>query len=74
MAEHARAEFPILADLDQSIARKYGVYDLLDDGVAAPATFIIASDGVITWYDIGENITDRPSAEEVLGRLKSREN
>ena len=74
MTEHAQAEFPILADSDQSIARKYGVYTLLNDGVAAPATFIIASDGAIIWYQIGENIADRPAAEEILGRLTNSHN
>ena len=45
MADYAQAAFPILADEGAAVTKNYGVYNLLDDGVAAPATFIIRSDG-----------------------------
>ena len=74
MAEHAQAQFPILVDSGQSIARKYGVYNLPNDGVAAPATFIIGNDSAIIWYQIGENIADRPAPKELLTRTFGKVN
>ena len=69
MVDLVGAEYPVLADADTAVARAYGVYDLLGDGVAAPAVFIVDGDGdVRSWY-IGQNIADRPSAQEILESL-----
>ena len=65
----AEAGFPILADPLGATARSYGVFDLLGDGIAAPATFIIAGDGRIAWSRIGEDIADRVAPSEILARL-----
>lgn len=64
------AHFPVLADPDGKVARLYGVYDLLGDGLAAPATFVIWSDGTVKWRHVGESIDDRPSAGDVLLRVQ----
>lgn len=69
MALLAEAGFPILADPAGATARSYGVFDLLGDGVAAPATFIITGDGGIVWSEIGEDIADRVPPAEILARL-----
>ena len=69
MADYVAAQYLVLADPQSSTARDYGVYNLLNDGVAAPATFIIAKDGTILWSLVGQNVSDRPSASEILARL-----
>jgi peroxiredoxin len=69
MTEYAAADFPILADPDGIATRDYGVYNLLRDGVAAPAVFILDSDGVIEFSYIGSDAGDRPPADELLRLL-----
>lgn len=64
-----KAEFSILADPEGKVARLYGVYDLLGDSVAAPATFVIRGDRTIAWRYVGEDAVDRPTAEEILAQL-----
>jgi len=45
------------------------VFDLQGDGVAAPATFVIGEDGVIKWRQVGKDIRDRLSPDEILQRV-----
>lgn len=71
MASLISAEFPILADHDGAVTRKYGVYDLLGDGVAAPSAFIIGSDGEVAWRYVGQNISDRPTNDGIMRKLDS---
>jgi len=66
MVGHAQATYPVLADPGTQTAKDYGVYDLLDDGVSAPATFIIDNNGTIIWLHIGRDAGDRPTAEGLL--------
>ncbi len=70
MAMLAGAMFHVLADSDTQVAREYGVFDLLDDGVSAPATFIVGSDTTILWRHVGQNIADRPLSGEILEKVK----
>ena len=63
------AKFPVLADPDGATARSYGVFDLLGDGVATPATFIVRQDGSIAWYQVGGDIADRAGVQELLHAL-----
>ena len=63
------ARFPILADPDGATARSYGVFNLLGDGVATPATFIIKSDGGIGWRHVGGDIGDRAMVSDILDDL-----
>ena len=65
-----RAEYPMLADPDHLVAEAYQVYDLLGDGYAAPAVFIIAPSGQILWSYVGESDTDRPQARDILNQLQ----
>lgn len=69
MAVHANAPFPLLADTQGRTAREYGVYDLLGDGVAAPAVFIVSQNQLIKWKQIGADISDRPDTLELLRQL-----
>jgi len=61
--------YPVLADTDHQVADAYGVYDLLGDGYAAPAVFVIDTDGQILWQHIGGDPGDRPTAQEILDQL-----
>ena len=69
MADLVRAEYPVLADATQSVTKTYEVYDLLNDDVAAPATFIIRADGGIAWRHIAEDIADRPTSADILAQV-----
>jgi peroxiredoxin len=60
------AEYAILADSEHNVADAFHVYNLLSDGVAAPAVFIIDRRGVIVWSYIGRDANDRPSVAQVL--------
>ena len=64
-------EFPVLYDTDTSVATEYGLYDLLGDGVSAPATFIIRTDGTIESALIGTTISERPTPDSILDVLAS---
>ena len=69
MAELVGAEFPIIPDPGGRLVRTYGVFDLLGDRVAAPATIIIGKDRSILWSQISRTIGGRPSPEDILKRL-----
>ena len=69
MAMAVDAKFPILADDTTRVARDYRVFNLLRDGVAAPATFIITKDGKIAGVHVGRDIGDRPSPDEILAQV-----
>ena len=62
----AEAEFPILADTNEDVSKSYGVFNLLGDGVAAPATFIIRPDGGVVWGYVGVDIGDRVPTLAIL--------
>ena len=69
MAEFVGAEFYVLSDTDAQVARDYGIFDLHGDGVSAPATFIINPDGSIAASHVGRDITDRPTADQILQQV-----
>ena len=59
----------MLADPEHRVAEAYGVYNLLGDGLAAPAVFVIGSDGRIVWSRVRLNPTNRPDAQTILEHL-----
>ncbi len=61
--------FPVLYDTSRNVPRAYMVYNLLDDKLSAPATFILDKDGVIRWKYVAQAIGDRPSMDEILSQL-----
>ncbi len=70
MAAYAGAQFPVLSDPDGKVVRDFGVYNLLGDGLAAPATFIVRTDMTIAWRHIGEDVSDRPTPDDILRRIR----
>jgi peroxiredoxin Q/BCP len=69
MAGLVKAGYPILADVNHAVADAYGVFNLLNDGVATPAVFVVDPAGRIVWSYIGKSTTDRPSPDEILKHL-----
>ena len=69
MTELTGAEFPILSDRKAEVSRDYGVYNLLNDSLATPSVFIIAPGGRIVWSYVGNNISDRPAADDILAQV-----
>ena len=65
----AGATYPFLADPEHQVAEAYGIYNLLGDGVAAPAVFVISSDGSILWSYVGAAGEDRPPVADILAHL-----
>ena len=61
--------FPVLYDTSTEVAQAYEVFDLLDDGLAAPSMFIMDSDGIIRWKYIGEAPGDRPTLATIKEQL-----
>ncbi len=61
--------YPLLADPDKEVAEAFNVYDLFGTGYAAPAVFVIDTDGDIVWSYVGQSRSDRPSASTILKHL-----
>ena len=70
MAEHAGASFPVLSDEDRVVSSAYGLFDLLSDGVSAPATLIVDHDGRLAASNVGTTISDRVPAETIVDFLR----
>ena len=73
MKSRVGAEFPILADPGAQVAKAYGVFDLLRDGLAAPAAFIIDNDRNIVWSYVGSGVNDRARPPVLLTALAELE-
>ena len=71
MIDLVRAEYPLLADPTREVSISYGVFNLLDDGVAAPAVFIVNPDRSIRWSYVGRDIDDRPTTADILTRIRN---
>ncbi len=71
MSALVKADYPVLSDPEGRVVKSYGVYDLLDDGVAAPAVLIVGQGRAIEWRQVGTDIGDRPTAAELLKRLEA---
>ena len=61
--------FPILYDPSREAPKSFMVFDLLDDGLATPSTFVVDRDGVIRYKYVGRSIGDRPSTSTILNEL-----
>ncbi len=71
VVEQLGIPFPVLYDTSTQVPRTYGVFNLLGDGLAAPATFIVNTDGVITWKYVASQNYDHASVSSILGQLSS---
>ncbi|MCY4112106.1 MAG: hypothetical protein OXF96_09230, partial [Chloroflexi bacterium] len=69
MAEYVRAVYAILAVRDFAVAESFGVFNLLNDDVAAPAVLLIGKWRVVHWRQVGEGIGDRPSLNTILDAI-----
>ena len=69
MVELSGAEFPILSDKDAAVAKDYGVYNLLRDGVATPSAVVVSPGGDIEWKYVGRSISDRPTPDAILAQI-----
>jgi len=65
----AGVSYPMLADPAHRVAEAYGVYNLMGDGLAAPAVFVIDTDGRIAWSYVGQQPGDLPSIQMILEQL-----
>ena len=65
----AGVSYPMLADSAHRVSEAYGVYNLFNDNLAAPAVFIVDTDGHIVWSHIGEHTADRVPAQTILEQL-----
>ena len=59
----------MLADSEHRMSAAYGVYNLLSDGLAAPAVFVVDTDARIVWSYIGQHSGDRVNAQTILEHL-----
>ena len=69
MMELTGAEFAILSDKEAEVAKNYGVYNLLRDGVATPSAIIVSPEGDIKWQYVGRSVSDRPTPDEILAQI-----
>lgn len=69
IVEGLSLSFPVLYDSQTKVAREWGVFNLLGDGVSAPATYVFNADGELVAYRIGQTISDRPSVVQVMSAL-----
>ena len=67
--QRAGISYPLLADPGHHVAEAYGVYNLLGDGLAAPAVFVIRPDGHIAWSHVSQSAAEQPSAQTILEYL-----
>jgi len=67
--QRAGVSYPMLADSGHHVAEAYGVYNLLGDGLAAPAVFVVEPGGRIAWSHVGQYAGDRVAAPTILEHL-----
>ena len=64
-------EFQVLSDPDAVAVKAYGVWNLFQNELPAPSTFIIDKEGVIRWEYIGKtSASDRPDNDEIIAQLQ----
>ena len=62
-------DYSVLSDPDAYVTKKYGVFNLLGDGVATPSVFIIDDSKTVVWSYIGDNISDRAELKDILSNI-----
>ncbi len=64
-------EFQVLSDPDAQVVSAYGVFNLFNNELPAPATFIIDKQGVVQWEYIGKtSASDRADNDEIIAQLQ----
>lgn len=70
MAGLVSASYPVLSDEAHVVTEKYGLFNLLGDGVSAPGTYVITPDKRIRLGHVGQSIGDRVSARAIINGLR----
>lgn len=61
----------MLSDPDAEVVSDYGVWNLFQNELPAPSTFIIDTEGVIQWEYIGKNaLSDRADNADIIAQLE----
>ncbi len=63
-------QFPVLHDPGGRVSKEYRVFDLLNDRLATPSTFLLDKDGAIRWQYIGKSRSDRPTISLIIDKLR----
>ncbi len=63
LTEPTHPSFPVLSDVDADVTV---AYDIFENGIALPSTFVIDREGMIRWAYVGTSPADRPTPEEML--------
>jgi peroxiredoxin len=69
LAAELGLHYPLLSDADLRTASMYGVA-MQGRDIAVPSVFVVRRDRTIAWKKVGEDMTDRPSAGEVLAQAR----
>jgi peroxiredoxin len=67
LADSLTIRFPVLSDEGLKSAIAYGIAAAGDE-IAVPSVFIVDRSQTIRFAYVGESVTDRPSAEDLLER------
>ncbi len=63
-------QFPVLHDPGGRVSKEYRVFDLLNDRLATPSTFLLDKDGAIRWQYVGNSRSDRPTNSQIIDKLR----
>ena len=69
MAKELGLEYPVLSDPGGGVTRAWGVLDE-SNGIARPATFLIARGGAVAHRDVGHTPGDQPHGYALLEQIK----
>jgi peroxiredoxin len=58
--------FPLLADPEGDVIRRYGVWNYGEGGLAKPSLFLVQPDRSVTFRYVGEDFADRPADDELF--------
>lgn len=68
-SQNAAAQYPVLSDAGHAVSSAYGVYDLVGDGGAGPAVFIVGQDGRVVWRHLGQSAGEWVDGATILAHL-----
>jgi peroxiredoxin len=70
-ASYRGITFPLLADPDLVVTKRYGVLNEQRPDFAYPTAFVIDSDGVVGFRRIDVDFRHRPPVDELLAALRA---
>ena len=70
IADRIGIPFPVLYDPNGTVPKAYMVHGLLEPNRAAPSTFILNKNGIITYKHIGSTISDRIGPYTITQQLQ----